>query len=194
MTNAKNETSNITAPKQGGPEEAKLTWRTKDEWGTIGLTHRTESTGWKYVADQPRKGFWQLRGWGPDGLFLYREDTTMKGAKAQAVGHVKDRAAAAAEAARVMDELTAAPPVFVAIDEGFQVLGALASSAIPAFRALAVTLQPCGCKTPLHTMRCGAGGYVKISRRADHRTYASATCTECFRINHKLDCSKGRVA
>lgn len=181
----------MTATKNDTNSTPPLAWTGKKQWGSVGNTYIAHtSDGWKYAVDQPRKGFWQLRGWGPDGLFLYREDTTMKGCKAQAADHVKDRAAAAAEAARVMTELAAAPPV-VPVDEGAQVLadaGRLAGPAAAAMLRLTAALnvpQPCGCKTPLHTMRCGAGGRATVVR---------ATCTECFRINHKLDCSKGRAA
>ncbi len=78
MTNRENEVSNTTA----------LTWTSSTEWGSVGKTHRATANGWKYVVDQPRKGYWVLRGWDADGNFgLYREDTTMKGAKAQAEAH-----------------------------------------------------------------------------------------------------------
>ncbi len=159
----------MTATKNDTSTQAPLTWKGSKQWGSIGNTYIAHtSDGWKYAVDQPRKGFWQLRGWGPDGLFLYREDTTMKGAKAQAAGHVSDRAAAAAEVARLAaagDPVLNAP-VFAAVDEGFELLAGGSRTGTAAMYALAAALRhrTCGCKTPLHTMRCGAGGRVTVVR------------------------------
>lgn len=160
----------MTATKNDTSSTPPLAWTGKKQWGSIGNTYIAHtSDGWKYAVDQPRKGFWQLRGWGPDGLFLYREDTTMKGAKAQAADHDKDRAAAAAEAARVMTELAAAPPVvrYVVVDEVAELLSRTSGTAAQHLHELAAALRaplPCDCKSPLHSMRCGAGGRVTVVR------------------------------
>lgn len=66
-----------------------LNWTSKDEWGSVGLTHHTEietATGdvWKFTVNQPRKGYWVARGWLNDNFKFYREDKTLKGAKTQA--------------------------------------------------------------------------------------------------------------
>lgn len=94
MTNREN---NATA-------EAPLTWTSKSEWGSVGNTHRASITlangdQWSFVVDQPRKGQWTARGWrkdredvaagrtGSGDMVFYREDRTMKGAKAQVQAH-----------------------------------------------------------------------------------------------------------
>lgn len=94
-------TNNDTAKQQA---EAPLTWTAKKEWGSVGNTHRAQITldngdQWSFVVDSPRKGVWVARGWlkdredvaagrsGSGDMKLYREDTTMKGAKAQAQAH-----------------------------------------------------------------------------------------------------------
>jgi hypothetical protein len=65
-----------------------LAWVSRKVWGAVGSTHRAEACGWKYCADQPRKGQWVLRGWGPNGAFLYRDAfTTLKAAKSAAGDH-----------------------------------------------------------------------------------------------------------
>lgn len=91
-------TNNDTAKQQ---PEAPLTWSAKKEWGSVGMTHRADVTldngdRWSFVVDSPYKGLWIARGWqltaqdaadgrtGSGDMKLYREDTTMKGAKAQA--------------------------------------------------------------------------------------------------------------
>lgn len=75
--------------------EAPLTWTSKSEWGSVGNTHRASITldngdRWSFTVDQPRKGYWTARGWradrdttGSGDMVFYREDRTMKGAKAQ---------------------------------------------------------------------------------------------------------------
>lgn len=92
-----------TAKNTNAPE-APLTWRSRKEWGSEGNTHRASiklDNGdlWSFVVDQPRKGQWVTRGWqltaqdaadgrtGSGDMKLYREDRTMKGAKAQAQAH-----------------------------------------------------------------------------------------------------------
>ena len=82
--------------------EAPLTWTAKKEWGSVGMTHRAQITldngdTWRFVVDSPRKGVWTARGWRADAdqtaagrtgdMVFYREDTTMKGAKAQSQAH-----------------------------------------------------------------------------------------------------------
>ncbi|ALO79362.1 hypothetical protein [Streptomyces phage phiSAJS1] len=100
-------TNNDTAKQQA---EAPLTWTAKKEWGSVGNTHRARITldngdQWSFVVDSPRKGQWVARGWvltaqdvkdgrtGSGDMRLYREDTTMKGAKAQAQSRVVSVAA-----------------------------------------------------------------------------------------------------
>lgn len=94
-------TNNDTAKQQ---PEAPLTWSAKKEWGSVGMTHRADVTldngdRWSFVIHSPYKGLWIARGWqltaqdaadgrtGSGDMKLYREDTTMKGAKAQAQAH-----------------------------------------------------------------------------------------------------------
>lgn len=72
--------------------EAPLTWTSKPEWGSAGNTYRAEVTldngdVWKFAVDQPRKGYWVARGWVNGDMKFYREDHTMKGAKAQSQAH-----------------------------------------------------------------------------------------------------------
>ena len=84
--------------------EAPLTWTAKKEWGSVGMTHRAtialdNGDRWSFIVDQPRKGQWTARGFrmdaqdaadgrtGSGDMVFYREDTTMKGAKAQSQAH-----------------------------------------------------------------------------------------------------------
>ena len=83
----------VSLYRGGMDNEAKkpLTWRSKNTWGTVGNSHFAEGDGWKYCVDQPSKGHWELRGWGPDGAFLYRHGfRTVKAAKAEAQGHANE--------------------------------------------------------------------------------------------------------
>lgn len=92
----------------------------------FGTAYHAATGTWKYTIDQPSKGHWALRGWGPYGLFLYREDTTLKGAKAQAADHQADQAKAAAAVESLAAKLK---PTFIALDEGMQLIGRTAASA-----------------------------------------------------------------
>jgi len=65
----------------------KLTWTSKQEWGTTSKTHRAKLDGFSFCIDRPRKnGGWVLRGWKDGEHFVYREATTLKALKAVAQG------------------------------------------------------------------------------------------------------------
>lgn len=188
-----------------------LSWTSRKDWGSLGNTHRAEADGWKYTVDQPRKGQWVLRGWGPADTFLYRDGfTTMKAAKAAAGDH-RDEQLAAMMADGVPDHQysDSCPGACCGGDEPTgddlkAALAALPAAAAKVSDAMRNTLAPmiagftqaarragwfrvrtCDCPTPTHTMRCGQGARPMVTRKS---------CTECGRTTtHKLDCSKGRI-
>lgn len=88
-------TANNTQPQQ---DETPLTWTSRKEWGSEGLTHRSETTihgeRWTFTVDSPSKGQWVARAWRDGDMALYREDRTMKGAKQQAQAHANYAATA----------------------------------------------------------------------------------------------------
>ena len=101
MTNNDTAKQQPEAPTAGASNDVPLTWTAKKEWGSVGNTHRASiildnGDQWSFVVDSPRKGQWVARGWlktredvaagrsGSGDMRLYREETTMKGAKAQA--------------------------------------------------------------------------------------------------------------
>lgn len=72
--------------------EAPLNWTSEDVWGSLGRTHYATAEldngdTWKFTVDQPSKGHWVARGWRNGDMKFYREDRTMKGAKAQSQAH-----------------------------------------------------------------------------------------------------------
>lgn len=189
-----------------------LSWTGKKVWGALGNTHTADADGWRYCVDQPRKGQWVLRGWGPDGAFLYRDTfTTLKAAKAAAGDH-RDEYLAAKMAEGVPDHqysdscpgtccggdeptgdelkaaLTSLPAAAMKVADGMRnALAPMVSGLTLAARRFNwYHRRTCDCPTPLHTMRCGQGA---------RPTTVTKPCTECGRrSNHKLDCSKGRTA
>lgn len=83
---------------ENAKHEAPLTWKSFSEWGSVGNTHRARldldnGDFWLFAVDQPRKGYWAVRGWlyangsRSGDMRFYREDRTMKGGKAQAQAH-----------------------------------------------------------------------------------------------------------
>lgn len=243
-------TANDTQSQQ--TDEAPLTWTSGKVWGSEGLTHRaaTEINGetWKFTVDSPKKGQWVARAWRDGDFALYREDRTMKGAKAQAQTHANYAAtqtcaecheigvhtldcAAGLYAARLKDaevtepagvpeqraaelgpkildqlEPAQAQQLMAELEETFphlaewkaRVLGGrlksvgqqlgqaaetMAASMAPAVVSATESLSrmaaavervqaardrvqmrkdTCGCRTPLHTMRCGVGGRARV--------------------------------
>jgi hypothetical protein len=165
-----------TAKTKTGAAEAPLTWTSKSEWGSVGNTHRASieldnGDRWSFVVDQPRKGYWTARGWRADAgttgsgdMVFYREDRTLKGAKAQTQAHANLAATSTCDecrkvaghkldcsTGRALDaERTRGQRVTLrAVDEGALVLGGLADglkrmgeSAKRASAALATTLRP----------------------------------------------------
>lgn len=84
-------TSTANDTQQNPPAEAPLTWTSSKVWGSVGMTHdaSTEINGekWAFRVDSPKKGQWVARAWRDGDFALYREDSTMKGAKQQAQEH-----------------------------------------------------------------------------------------------------------
>lgn len=191
--------------------EAPLTWSAKKEWGSVGNTHRARITldngdQWSFVVDQPRKGVWTARGWlkdredvaagrtGGGDMVFYREDTTMKGAKAQAqahanlaqtstcdecrkvIGHKLDCGTGrAADAERTKGQRV----TLRAVDEAGQILAGvrdgMAKMAGPVqevaktFRTVWHNMRRpagCSCPTPTHRMSCGAGARPVVISKA----------------------------
>lgn len=82
----------MTANEKDTTAAALLAWTAKKEWGSSGLTHYGRSDGWKFTCDLPRKGgLWVVRGWGPDGRFVYREGITLAAVKTMAEDIVKGK-------------------------------------------------------------------------------------------------------
>ncbi|AMD42795.1 hypothetical protein SEA_XKCD426_54 [Streptomyces phage Xkcd426] len=167
-----NETANNATPN--------LTWTSKPNMGVS--TYHAEADGWKYTVDQPSKGRWVLRGWGPEDKFLYRDGfTTMKAAKAEAADHLAawqpiaemkklvDPDAVAA-ATRVGTELAKIAPAMAKLGPVVDEAAATIARATALVRAARDRVQfrkdTCGCPTPLHTMRCGVGGRVLVRKAA----------------------------
>lgn len=129
-----------------------LTWTRKREWDGVGMTHRADAEiggdSYHFQVLSPRAGYWTMTAYKQDGAGMarYREATTMRDAKQLAEDFVAEvEAAARTEAKSVMDRATA--------------LVAAARARVQ-FRA-----DTCGCRTPLHTMRCGFGGTVTVVSR-----------------------------
>jgi hypothetical protein len=162
-----------------------LTWSSSKDWGSVGNTYRAEADGWKYTIDQPQKGKWVLRGWGPADKFLYRDGyTTLKAAK----GAAREQHGRLTKAAPVKS------PAIVMVDEGAELIGKsltagllkmgeAASRAADAMRKGLVPvvttmvhgvrrsvwlnlvrpqLDGCSCPTPTHKMSCGHGARPKV--------------------------------
>ena len=148
---------------------ATLVWTGKKEWGSTGNTYRAEADGWRYCIDSPQKGQWVLRGWGPDGVFLYRDGHTMKGLKEQASEHLGvQRAKTAPAPVQTIEPVQEVPLIelrlpatatdgMTGVADAIAVLAARVQRATAAIRSMP---QPCGCPTPTHRMSCGVGGRV----------------------------------
>ena len=70
----------------------QLAWTSKAVWGAVGNTHYAtavldDGDTWTYTVDQPQSGHWVARGWRNGDFRLYREDRTMKGARAKVQDH-----------------------------------------------------------------------------------------------------------
>lgn len=199
-----------------------LSWTGKKVWGAVGNTYHAEADGWRYTVDQPRKGQWVLRGWGPDGAFLYRDCfTTMKAAKA-AAGEHRDEYLAAKMADGVPDHQYSdscpgtccggdEPQQVELVDEGAAVLAlaALPAAAMKVADGMRDALAPMvngmtlavrsfnwyhrrSCACPTPLHTMRCGQGARPVVRQPERL--RKPCTECGRVtNHKLDCSKGRA-
>ncbi len=197
MKNTTNDT------KQQPAAEHPLTWTSSKVWGSVGMTHdaTTEINGetWAFRVDSPDKGHWVARAWRDGEFALYREDRTMKGAKAAAQaqanyaatstctecrfigGHTLSCNVPYAETYQVQDEtvivlkdecaqllkLTEGMAAIVpAVDEFSRSLAASIAKVQAARDRVQLRADTCGCKTPLHTMRCGTGGHVRVVTKA----------------------------
>lgn len=146
---------------------SNLTWTSKPVMDVS--TYHAESDGWKYTVDQPRKGRWVLRGWGPGCKFLYRNGyTTMKAAKSAAEDHHTGKAAerAGAGLAQVAPALAKMAPV---VSEAAASMARAVQMVQAARDRVQFRKDTCGCKTPLHTMRCGVGGRAVVIQKLDVR-------------------------
>jgi hypothetical protein len=127
----------------------ELIWTRKKQPGSEGMTHRSSVTlaggsELVFTVDQPRKGFWVLRSWLDGDMVKYREYTTLSHAKEAAQDYADEaEPTVRAYAHSVMDRATA--------------LVAAARQRVQ-FRK-----DTCGCRSPLHTMRCGVGGVVVVA-------------------------------
>lgn len=140
----------------------------------------------------PRAGYWTLTAWADEKVSRYREASTMRDAKQLAEDYVTElESAARTEAveqagavvgAAIEDmqrELAAAEPVIRGCAAEFR---RFAEQVIESYAAPLRDITPedwahaaelldslgiehCDCPTPLHTMRCGAGGHVAVARR-----------------------------
>jgi hypothetical protein len=152
-----------------------ITWTRKKECGSEGMTHRASITlpsgeELHLRVDSPAKGHWHVRGWRAGTFCLYREDTTVKGARGQAEDF----------AAELITKLTAEqlPAALTGLSETAEVATeslrqiefrqslAAATELVKAARArVQFRRDTCGCRHPLHTMRCGFGGTVTVLSR-----------------------------
>lgn len=153
--------------------EVELTWSSKREWGSEGLTHRAtaEINGeqWKFEVQQPVKGTWTVRGWRDGDFAFYRGPVpTMREAKRltkewanvvrtstcpecrKVLGHKMDCWTGRAAAERAATVRRAAAEGVAALD-GF----------VKAFRKP----LPCGCPTPTHRMSCGEQARPQVVAR-----------------------------
>lgn len=165
---------------------APLTWRSKKVWGSEGNTHYADVTldngdAWSFTVDSPRKGFWVARGWRNGDFALYREDRTMKGAKAQAQAHANLAHTSTCGTCRQVGghkpDCGPVLPTLVnavrAASDTFQQVGMAAALASHGLKKLARGIQGgvwnnihrpagCTCPTPTHRMSCGHGGRVVV--------------------------------
>jgi len=78
-----------------------ITWTKRQVWGALGFTHRTEviigESEYRFVIDQPSKGYWTARGWRDGQFFLYREDRTLRAVKDEVIREVGQLRIAAKE-------------------------------------------------------------------------------------------------
>lgn len=120
-----------------------LTWTSQTRWG-YASTYRAEplDDGWYFLAQLPRKGAsWEVRGWGPDGEYFFRDARTLKAVKQLAEERLAryrasqpQATAIPAEEPATLEELEAGllaglhgetKPVFVLRDEGAELLAGL---------------------------------------------------------------------
>lgn len=172
--------------------EAELTWRSQKEWGAVGNTHRSQVTldngdTWKFVVDQPRKGQWTARGWRYEqgaetgDMRFYREDRTLKGAKAQCQAQVNLAAVqTCGECRRIagheldcsISQATAREQMrgqklgLRGLTEAFQAVGPVMASTLKGINEGLWTNvrrpKGCTCPTPTHRMSCGHGAHPKV--------------------------------
>lgn len=190
----------MTTTENGSTErpdipKVALTWASAREWGSEGLTHRAthvlaNGDELRFVVDSPRKGQWAARGWLNGDFKFYREDRTLKGAKAQMVDVASVMTAALAELTAVADGTGAVDPAVMEEAERQPVpdtvtltwdsarigdslrrmessFGQLAQVTSKGARAIARLrwhqVRQCSCPTPLHTMNCGHGARPVIT-------------------------------
>lgn len=148
--------------------EIQLDWTSRTVWGSVGKTHHAGVTlangdDVRLTCDQPRKGYWVLRGWVNGEFTVFREDTTLKGVKGQATSFINAMAASLAEIREAAD---AASTPEEAADGDLTALQPVPARLVqhdPAKATRAVLWlqwrqrRTCPCPTPLHTMRCGQG-------------------------------------
>lgn len=115
--------------------EAPLSWTAGDVWGSVGRTHYATAEldngdTWKFTVDQTSKGHWVAHGWRNGAMNFYREDRTMKGAKAQSQAHANLAATSTCtECRHIGGHLSYCPVVVrregavVLVDEGAVLLG-----------------------------------------------------------------------
>lgn len=170
-----------TAADEDAPAaRPSLTWTSRKEWGSRGLTHRAKATvggvSYRVMVESPETGRWTVRAWKDDVLAHYRVCRTQAEAQAEAETWFAEDTPATVEvvedalvevaAVKVGDEVRTATETLRGVSTA---LTEWARHAIRVCDKLSrmTTQYGCGCQSPVHRMSCGLGARPVVINRKD---------------------------